>query len=235
MAEPARGLSDRWRADLAVLAPAAGLDRWAVELDLLMAGWTAPHRRYHTLEHLAEMVQALDDLVVAGDLQSDDARVARLAAWYHDLAYDPRAAPGSNEHRSATLARDHLHRLGVDDEIVDLVEDLVLMTVAHDPDSKVPAAHRGALDAFHDADLWILSAPSARYERYAEQVRQEYAHVPDAAFAHGRAQILRALVDRPMLYRCPHARRGWEAPARANVARELAALTRPSCGSQVNG
>ncbi|MGI8948768.1 MAG: HD domain-containing protein [Ornithinimicrobium sp.] len=224
MAEPARSLTERWGVDLAVLTPEAGPDLWGAELDLLVAGWSTPHRRYHTLEHLSEMVRALDDLVTAGDLSVDDARIARLAAWYHDLAYDPRAAAGSNEHRSATLARDHLHRLGVDDDVVDAVEALVLMTVEHDADIEASPARQGVLDAFHDADLWILSAPRARYEQYAEQVRQEYAHVPDTAFAHARAAILRSLMQRPWLYRCPHAIGSWEARARANVSRELAAL-----------
>lgn len=234
MAEPASGLSDRWSADLALLAPEAGPDRCRAELDLLWERWSAPHRRYHTLEHLTEMVQALDELVAAGELSPDDARIGRLATWYHDLAYDPRAAPGSNEHRSAALARDHLHRLGVDDDVVDLVETLVLMTVEHDADVALPPDRQGLVDAFHDADLWILSAPRPRYARYAEQVRQEYAHLPDAVFARGRAQILRTLVDRPVVYRCRHARQSWGQRARGNVAAELAAPARQTAGSEVN-
>jgi len=209
--------------------------RWATELELLRAGWSAPHRRYHTLEHLAEVLEALDVLVEADDLSADEARVARLAAWYHDLAYDPRSAPGSNEHRSATLARDHLHRLGVADQIVDLVEALVLMTVRHEVDAAVPYAHQRVFDAFHDADLWILSARRERYARYAAQVRQEYAHVPAGAFALGRSAILSDLGGRPAIYRCRRATRSWEAPARTNIAQELAALSdlsaAPSAGS----
>lgn len=241
MAESTRGLTDhpglarRWSDDLLVVAPDAGQARWRDEVVLLERAWRAPHRSYHTLEHLAEVVEALDLLVHSDDLSLDDARIARLAAWYHDLAYDPRAAPGSNEHRSASLARDHLHRLGVDGQIVDLVEALVLMTLAHRVDPAVPDAHLRVFDAFHDADLWILSAPRERYDRYATQVRQEYAHVPTGAFARGRSAILSDLVGRPAIYRSRHATRSWEAPARTNVARELAALSdlsaAPSAGS----
>jgi len=228
-------LTARWLDDLRVLAPDAGPARWRDEVVLLEREWSAPHRSYHTLEHLEEVIEALDLLVDADDLSADDARIARLAAWYHDLAYDPRSAPGSNEHRSATLARDHLHRLAVADQIVDLVEALVLMTVRHEVDAAVPDAHLRVLDAFHDADLWILSAPPQRYDRYARQVRQEYAHVPAGAFARGRSAILGDLVGRPAIYRCRHASRRWESQARANVERELAALTdlsaAPSAGS----
>lgn len=215
-----------WLTDIAGHAPHAGPARWRAEGDLLLRGWREPHRRYHTLVHLGEMFQALRALQDAGELGATMAGTARLAAWYHDLAYDPRAAPGSNEHRSATLARDHLHRLGVAEEVVALVEELILMTVDHQERANAPATqrHTAVQEAFHDADLWILSAPDTRFDEYCAQVRQEYAHVPPQAYAVARARILRALVERGPVYHTAHARRHWQHRAVDNVARELARL-----------
>lgn len=217
-------LLDRWLLDAAVLAPDAGRERWLGEGSRLLAGWTEPHRRYHTGEHLAEMLAALDELEAATRLAPEDALVARTVAWYHDLAYDPRAAPGSNEHRSATLARDHLHHLGADDVVVDAVEAGVLMTATHE----VPAdaRHPAVQAAVHDADLWILSAPPGRYAAYRAQVRQEHASVPDNDFRTGRAAVLQAFSARDRLYRTAHAHERWTARARANLRGELAELDR---------
>lgn len=212
-----------WLADLELLAPEAPEDLKVAEVDFLLAQWSQPHRRYHTVQHLAEVLAAVDELSAARACDAVSARLARVAGWYHDLAYDPQAAPGSNEHRSATMTRDHLNALGVTRGTVDVVESLVTMTIDHDIDGGPShmASWRHTAAVFHDADLWILSSPTDRYREYAEQVRQEYAHVPPALFRQGRAAILADFLTRPVLYRTDHAHRRWEAPARANVAAEL--------------
>ena len=45
--------------------------------------------------------------------------------------------------------------------------------------------------------------------------------MPDAAFADGRAQVLKALLELPSIYRLEPLRELWEQRARANLAREL--------------
>ena len=47
---------------------------------------------------------------------------------------------------------------------------------------------------------------------------------PTTAFRAGRAAILRDLLAKPHLFHTAYAREHWEAPARGNVERELAAL-----------
>lgn len=215
-------LLDRWLADIELLAPRAGHEMWLAEGSVLLGAWSQPHRGYHTLEHLWEMLVALDELERAGHLDAGQALLARAVAWFHDVHYDPRAGAGSNEHRSATMARDHMHRLGVDDTLVDAVETGVLMTAAHEVGEQT--RHTRMLEAVHDADLWILSAPPERYATYREQVRAEYAHVPDDHFRPGRAAVLRSFAERARIYRTAHADAAWTARARANLAAELADL-----------
>src|SRR3954466_1141667 len=66
--------------------------------DILAAAYSAPARHYHNLEHLAEMFGVADRLA----LETDDPGAVRLAVWFHDAVYDPRA--NDNEARSAELA-----------------------------------------------------------------------------------------------------------------------------------
>lgn len=219
LAEP---LLDRWLADAAWLAPDAGHDLWLAEGSLLLQAWCEPHRRYHTVEHLTETLTALDELERAGAVGPDEALVGRGVLWYHDVVYDPLAAPGSNEHRSAMMARDHLHRLGVHPATINAVEAGVQMTHGHHvPDE---ANTPRTLAAVHDADLWILSAPAGRYAAYREQVRAEYAHVPDLDFARGRTAIMAPFLERDRIYRTEHAQSAWAGRARTNLAGELAEL-----------
>lgn len=222
----AEHLLDRWLADAAVLAPEAGSQRWLAEGARLVHDWSQGHRTYHGIEHLAEVLDALDELSAADQIATTESLLARVIAWYHDVVYDPRARAGSNEQRSAAMARDHLHHLGVGNDWVDAVEHGVLMTQAHDVD--LPAMGRSApsavLNAFHDADLWILSSPAERYAAYRAQVRAEYRHIPDDLFRSGRAQIMGTFAARPRIYRTEHAHEHWTARARINLAGELADL-----------
>ena len=48
-----------------------------------------------------------------------------------------------------------------------------------------------------DADLAVLGSEPAAYQAYVTGVRAEYGHVDDAAWATGRAAVLRGLLDRP--------------------------------------
>jgi predicted metal-dependent HD superfamily phosphohydrolase len=138
----------------------------------LVARWSQPHRHYHTLDHLAQVLSIVD----AHAALADDAEAVRLAAWFHDAVYDPRAT--DNEERSAALAVATLAPLGVPAARVAEVARLVRLTAGH----AVPDGDRnGALLA--DADLPIPPAPP---EAYHPQPRL-YRIVPDRAERTGRA------------------------------------------------
>ncbi|GAB3951894.1 metal-dependent phosphohydrolase [Micromonospora vulcania] len=208
-------LLDRWRAAArgAGARPDAGVTRAGEEL---LARWREPHRRYHTVTHLTAVLDVVDRH--AGP--ADRADLVRLAAWCHDAIYDPRATGDANERDSATLATDLLTGLGVPSPAVAEVRRLVLLTAGH----VVALGDRdGAL--LCDADLAVLAAPPAAYDRYAAAIRQEYAHVPEPAFRLGRAGVLNGLLALPALFRLPALAQRWEQPARANLRRELTTLT----------
>lgn len=179
----------------------------------LVAAYAHPDRRYHDQRHLAEVLERLHELSAHGG--EFDRMAVLLAAWFHDAVYD--GQPDA-ERRSAAWAAEALLTL-VAPAVVDEVVRLVLLTERHRPADD--DADGGALC---DADLAILAAPAERYAEYVAAVREEYAHVSDAAFAAGRSAILRDLLDKPHLFHTDHARTHWEAAARANLTRELAEL-----------
>lgn len=178
----------------------------------LLTSWAGPGRGYHNVEHLQDVLTHVDELAAhAGDLVA-----VRLAAWYHDAVYDGDAA---DEENSALRAEAELGGLGLDAVLVAEVARLVRMTATHDP---APGDRNG--ETLSDADLAILAAPAERYARYAAAIRAEYAHVPDDAFRAGRGKLLRALLDKPALFRTPQAQALWEKAARRNAEREISEL-----------
>ncbi|GAA1534985.1 hypothetical protein GCM10009678_16730 [Actinomadura kijaniata] len=180
------------------------------ELD---ARYGEPHRRYHTRDHLAAVLDLVDEL--AG--WADDADAVRLAAWFHDAVYDPERA--DNEERSARLAGRMLADTDLSEGTVAEVVRLVELTATHAPD----AGDRNG-QVLCDADLAILGSDPERYAAYAAAVREEYAFVPDEFFRAGRAEVLNGLLALPALFHTPTARERFEERARHNLGTELMLL-----------
>ena len=211
-------LLGRWvrlhRADVAGPARVAGAD--------LLRRYGEPHRRYHDVRHLTEVLDAVDDLAA----HAVDLDAVRLAVWFHDAVYDVRAPAGSSEDASADLAASVLTALGHPG--VDAVVRLVRLTATHDP-----AVDDADGQVMCDADLRVLAADGARYAEYARDVRAEYAHVPDADFAAGRAAVMGALLAHDRLYTTATFHERWEARGRANVTAELVRLATAQRGGSV--
>ena len=188
-------------------------DRWPLPdrhgvRDELLAAWDRPG--YHDLLHLREVLDRLDQLATAG--VDADTTVVALAAWFHDAVYE--GGP-DDEELSAQWAERALPVAYAEE-----VARLVRMTAHHRP-----ADDDAAGCALSDADLAILAAPRERYDHYAAGVRADFAHVGDDDFRAGRAAVLRDLAAKSHLFHTSQGRELWEAQARANLEREISALS----------
>lgn len=182
--------------------------------DTIQAAYADPARGYHDTDHLAAVLERLDELAAAGTPY--DELPVRLAAWFHDAIYD---GERDAEERSACWAEDALPEL-VDASVVAEVARLVRVTEHHRPDED--DANGCALS---DADLGVLAAAPEVYDAYVAGVRAEYSHLADDVFAQGRADVLRGIAQKPRLFHTAHGLAEWEQPARRNLERELSALT----------
>lgn len=181
--------------------------------DRLVTAYGQERRGYHDLTHLAEVLDHVETLGAAADV---DVEAVVLAAWFHDAVYD---GAGDDEERSAALATEELTAAGLEPRRVAEVARLVRLTATHRPG---PDDRNGQV--LSDADLAVLAADPERYAGYVAGVRAEYAHVADDDFRRGRAAVLRELLAKPSLFHTAAARERWEERARANVSRELAGL-----------
>ena len=184
----------------------------------LLAAWSQPHRHYHDQRHLRECLALWERWRGLSPHPGDVA----IALWFHDAIYDTQAAvPGSNELDSAAWAARSLVCAGADTDTAQRVHDLVMAT-----QHAAPAALVDSPDAqlLVDIDLSILGSPAERFERYDQDVRREYAWVPDFRYREARARVLQSFLDRPRLYHGERAVALLEAQARLNLAAALSRL-----------
>jgi len=174
----------------------------------VIAAYAEPHRHYHTGEHIARTLGLLDGVRERLRRPAE----AELAVWLHDVIYDPRAS--DNEARSADFAARLLAGSGAAPEAAGAVRALIMATRHEAPPEDADARY------VVDADLSILGAPAAEFDRYEGQVRREYAFVPETNWRARRPRILRRFLDRARIYATAEFAH-LEAPARDNLARSL--------------
>ena len=177
-----------------------------------------PHRAYHNLQHLQEIFEKFEWIKD----KLGDADAVALALFYHDIIYDPRRA--DNEAKSAAYAARHLQAAGLHAAFIGKIQKMILATKDH-------TVRTGDDDLVYmlDIDMSILAAPAERYAQYLQQVRQEYAHLDDAAFYAARCdRFLRPTLKAP-IFKTRFFKEKYQAAAQANLTRELSEISK-FCG-----
>jgi predicted metal-dependent HD superfamily phosphohydrolase len=253
-------LRTAWRSSL--LAPTHGATAPAASPELrrasdaafeaLLTRYREPHRRYHGVTHLVWVLRHVRELAEHEPVA--DLAAVRMAAFFHDAVYDPRAS--DNEHVSARLAESVVGEFTTFADLAwapDRITHVVAMieaTATHElpADDAGPggttmpaerrddtrgnagmatlAGRRHDTAVMLDADLAILGADPAAYRAYVDGVRVEYRHVDDESWRRGRSAVLESFLHRTQLFHTPTARTRWTARARANLTAELAGLRR---------
>jgi predicted metal-dependent HD superfamily phosphohydrolase len=186
-------------------------------LDAALIHYRQPHRTYHDVRHLLELLELarlhVPDLTPA----------EHLALLFHDAVYVPGAPAGQNEAMSGLLMRatvSTLSRMAAiatpEPAVVDAADAIVCATT-HSQPPPTPAAR------VCDLDLWRLAAPWPDFARHAEDIRLEYRflHPSDAAYCDGRRAFYRSMLERPVVFATPYFRDRFEAKARENLRRGI--------------
>ena len=177
-----------------------------------------PHRRYHTLAHVADCLREADAFQAAESafLSAEMWHAVELALWFHDVIHQPRA--NDNEERSADIFDAIASAAGAPPPFIAAVRRLILATKIDTPS---PTAEEQVIV---DCDLASLGYPPAIFWRSGVAIRDEYGFVPDGDFAESRRATLLRLSQRPGIFRTAFMRQRYEQQARANLTAALAAL-----------
>lgn len=193
----------------------------AALMEALRPRYYEPQRHYHTWAH----VEALLGHYRRWVRSLNRPEPVLWALYWHDAIYDPQRK--DNEELSAQLleqeAAGHLspHDIG-------FAAAIIRATATHTVPEGLPAQDARDLALFLDIDLSILGAPEPVYDQYEQDIRAEYAFVPEEAYRAGRGAILNGFLSRSRLYFTDIAHAEWDAAARANLARALRALEQGS-------
>lgn len=196
---------------------------------IIEAHYSEPHRAYHTLEHISELLGHLDPVMS----EHPNARALELACWFHDIIYVTKLpAAKNNEFLSAramlSLLKQHApHFFEAEFGQVALAAELILATRSHQVESSFllgqPLSKMTA-EQFLDADLSILASDPARFARYDQQIafewKPEHSGIAAEAYTAGRHKALAHFLDRPQLF-YSEAFAHLEPAARANLSRLL--------------
>jgi predicted metal-dependent HD superfamily phosphohydrolase len=173
----------------------------------LAAAYAEPGRAYHTAEHIRDCLVQLD---LSRNLAQHPDEV-EAALWFHDAVYRPGAS--DNEDQSAELARTALSTGAVPREVADRTAALVLATrhagVPSSPDEQLIC----------DIDLSILGREPGIFDAFEQQIRREYAWVPEPMYRRERSAVLSGFLRRRSIYQTDQFRQRYEALARANLER----------------
>ena len=172
------------------------------------------NRKYHNFEHIEKMIAFLQTY----EQEIKDGVGVKLATYLHDVVYDTKVK--DNEEQSAQYAQNYFVQLGIPENIIAHVLDLIRATTNHevidgDTDSAIVL----------DADLAILGSGAAEYDKYAAKIRQEYAWVPEDQYRLGRRNVLESFLNKSRIYFTERAGKDLEQQARKNIERELAMLS----------
>ena len=201
----------------------------AAETDLehegadLMQRWNAPNRQLHNLRRLMNTLTHIDEIASS----AHDPDILRVAAWYHG-AFLNKALEiklgGFQANFAATRCIEHAHSrltsLGVSDEVVARVDELIAFVTRH-------RAPRMDFDAqvLVDADLAGLSCSPQEYKKIRTALRAELVELDDLQFIKARIALLKKLLSYETIYQSPLGS-AWEDTARANLEVELTRLER---------
>lgn len=175
----------------------------------IQKNYSSPKRYYHNLGHLNFMLE----LVKRYEKQLRNPAAIYFAIFYHDLVYKP--ASSNNEAKSAEIAVKRLRELNVPEDVVLVVEKAILATKSHELQTNQD------INFLLDFDLAILGADYHTYQAYTQNIRKEYAHVPEEAFKAGRKKVLQHFLAMPAIYKTPLFRTLLEARAHHNLQIEL--------------
>ncbi|HEY9728418.1 MAG TPA: hypothetical protein V6D50_18370 [Chroococcales cyanobacterium] len=187
----------------------------------LVVAYSSVGRYYHTIEHIQQVLETIERIRTTHSSprwKTANFPAIELAAWFHDIIYDPQA--NNNEEKSAGYTVSKLNKLTIPVDTVERVKQLILNTKTHqaladDIESQI----------LLDSDLAILGAPEGQYKAYARSIRQEYSWMDEKPYRAGRTHVLQKFLQRERLYFTDRLFSDLEVRAKQNMQAEVAALS----------
>jgi predicted metal-dependent HD superfamily phosphohydrolase len=193
-------------------------------VDAARLHYAQPHRRYHDVGHL-------DELIALAHAHTPDLDAAeQTALLFHDAVYVPGAPRGDNERLSAVLmtatvavlTREQADLALANDDLERAARIIEATTHANPPPAEAARVC--------DLDLWRLAAPWEAFQQHALGIRHEYLHLfaDEAAFWQARNSFYETMLAKPRLFATDAFVEKFEDTARDNMRKALMERAHPA-------
>jgi len=162
-----------------------------ITLDDIIKHWSEEHRNFHTLEHLTDVLDQIQNR--KDEFRLPDYYSLIIAAFFHDIVYDPQR--NDNEEKSvkffnSRLPKPSLKMLSLNsDMIFNNVKDIIIDTKKH-------SAKKGVKKIFNDIDCSILTRKFIDLVRWEEQIYEEYKFVGWDKYFENRMKFLKTILPK---------------------------------------
>lgn len=182
-------------------------------IDIISRAYSEPWRKYHTIQHLGEMLDAwrmVEASSVAASELSGGTTVLE-AIIFHDFVYVP--GHPKNEEMSAHAHHKSMLNPGTGSG---RVTELIMATKHHWIQFEPNDPER---DYFLDCDLIGFGTSTPRYDQISQQIAEELGHLPN--YKCNRKWFLRHILEREHVFLTELFQEQFEDKARENIAREV--------------
>ena len=174
--------------------------------------YSEPKRQYHIINHLEAILADLKEV----EDKIEDWDTTLFAVFYHDIIY--KASSSSNEEDSAKLAMQKLNEIRYPAEKIAKCVNMIIATKLHE------LSEDNDTNYLIDTDLAILGKNSYEYQKYTENIREEYTIYPDFMYKTGRKKALTHFLQMETIFKTAHFQKKYEKQARINISNELEEL-----------
>ena len=179
--------------------------------------YTSVGRNYHDINHILNMLNNFDEFMRCSESAQKikNAKEFMFAIIMHDYVH----GNANDVDDSIKKSKEFLYKVSSRYNC-DYVAALIKAT---DYDKCEDVDFDGQL--MQDLDLQTLGAVDTEYDKYANQIRQEYQQYSDDIFYAERVKILNVFLNRVYIFNTEYYRNKYEQVARNNIARELLKIT----------
>jgi predicted metal-dependent HD superfamily phosphohydrolase len=153
-----------------------------------------------------------------------------MAAFFHDVEYNVKKPSDvtnviSDEELSAMYANNALKQIGFDDDFINDVSNLILLTQLHKVNNSInidPLLQ----SIFIDADMAILGEEPFLYTQYSDAIREEYKNINPETFILGRKNFLSKINKHKTIFLTEYMNELYNDQAHSNIENEIKDLNR---------
>ena len=165
-----------------------GLD---ITVDTVIERWSEPHRYWHVLDHLYDMLIGIKELSDDKKINDREYNILVIAAIFHDIVYNTKRKDNEKKSVDYMLSTFNANlielKVSVSDWRVEAdtakVAEIIMGTKTHDSNEAI-------LKKFNILDTWILDAQFIDMLDWENKIYKEYRWVGWKQYKKGRIQFL---------------------------------------------